>query len=103
MVKNRLIWTPKAQNDVREIYNFIASDSTRAAKAVAQRINAAARRLVRFPYLGATMEDARRQDLREILCGAYRIIYRVELPNIHVLSVYHGSRLLDLRIISQDE
>ena len=41
------------------------------------------------------LEDARRQDLREILSGDYRIIYtRVELPNILVLTVYHGSRLL---------
>ena len=36
-----------------------------------------------------------REDLREIIQGDYRIIYRADDARADILTVYHGARLLD--------
>ena len=38
-----------------------------------------------------------REDLREVLHGAYRVIYRIDLDRVVILTVRHSRRLLDLR------
>ena len=36
-----------------------------------------------------------REDIREVLRGNYRIIYRVLPTRVEILAVYHSARLLD--------
>ena len=38
-----------------------------------------------------------REDLREVLQGNYRLIYRVLEMRLDILAVYHGSRILGQR------
>jgi len=34
-------------------------------------------------------------EIREILFGSYRIVYRVKDELVEILTIYHGARLLD--------
>ena len=52
-------------------------------------------RLADFPNSGKIVSELNKPDIREILFGNYRIIYRVKNDLIEILTVYHGARLLD--------
>jgi len=36
-----------------------------------------------------------RDDIREIILGNYRVIYRITPDEVEILTIYHGARLLD--------
>lgn len=55
----------------------------------------AVRRLRKFPESGWVVEEIGDPRIREIVYGAFRIIYRYADYNIHVLAVRRGARLLD--------
>ncbi|MCG8652670.1 MAG: type II toxin-antitoxin system RelE/ParE family toxin [Pirellulales bacterium] len=48
-------------------------------------------RLKQFPYSGEVVPEVGREDLREVLQGNYRIIYRVSDRRIDILAVFHSS------------
>ena len=52
--------------------------------------------------MGRVVPELGLQDLREILVGSYRVIYRVREDEVHVLTVHHGARLLDATKIMAD-
>ena len=55
----------------------------------------------RFPRSGRIVPELRREDVRELGLKRYRIIYRIlDKETLEVLTVYHGSRLLDLDILA---
>ena len=35
------------------------------------------------------------ENIREIIVGSYRVIYRIRRDEVHLLTVHHGARLLD--------
>ncbi|MCI0339688.1 MAG: type II toxin-antitoxin system RelE/ParE family toxin [Planctomycetales bacterium] len=88
-------WTEKARDDLREIHDFIARDSPAAAEAFVERLQDATDRLARFPRSGRKVPEFPRLGYREILYGAYRILYRAEGATVLVAAVVHGKRLLD--------
>lgn len=58
------------------------------------RITRATRRLEAFPYSGRLVPEIARPNLRELLVGNYRIVYRVDGDDVSILGVRHGSRRL---------
>ena len=42
------------------------------------------------------MPEVGRKEIREIILGNYRIIYRLQQEEAEILTVYHGARLLKL-------
>jgi plasmid stabilization system protein ParE len=50
-----------------------------------------------FPRTGRRVPEAARDDVRELLFHAYRIIYLVEAEAVTILTVVHGSRDLGRR------
>lgn len=57
-------------------------------------------KLADFPRLGRKVLEYDAKDIREVIEGNYRIIYRIMPKQIDILAVIHGSRLLP-RDISQ--
>ncbi len=49
------------------------------------------------------MPEVRREDLRQVLQGIYRIIYRVSDLRIDILAVFHSARIFDERDVISDE
>ncbi|MBA3582649.1 MAG: type II toxin-antitoxin system RelE/ParE family toxin [Gammaproteobacteria bacterium] len=91
-----VIWTLSAKQDLRQIYNFIASDSVHYAKKVTDDIYAKPNTLDLLPRLGRIVPEINDETLREISVYSYRIIYQIHQKNIYVLTIIHRRR--DLKI-----
>ena len=74
----RVRWARRASQDLVAIAEYIAKDSPAAASRFARRVIDAARSLRDLPESGRRVPDLEPRDLRELLLGSYRLIYRVE-------------------------
>ena len=92
----KVLWTGESKKWLGEIYDYISSDSPDNAKKVIYNIIDRADVLRDFPSIGQRLLDWLDYEIRMILYGHYRIVYRIvsEL-RIDVLGVYHNA--LDLK------
>ncbi len=85
------------------IREFIAADASRTAQSFIRKIFARVERLQRFPLSGAMVPELQQEDFREVRLKRFRIIYRVHSERlVEIVTVYHGSRLLDLDLFLHD-
>jgi plasmid stabilization system protein ParE len=78
------------------VRDFIARDSGHYAKLVVQRIVAAIDLLATSPQVGRIVPELRNRDVRELIVGAYRVVYRHQRNHdvVEVVTIFHGARLL---------
>ena len=88
-------WTPQAADDLEAITDFIATDSPHYASLFVIDVFSAIERIQMFPRSGRVVPEAQSADIREIVLGNYRVVYRLQNDAVVVLTVWHGSRLLD--------
>ena len=88
-------WTPQAANDLEAIAEFISQDSPHYASLFVLDILYAVDRLIQFPKSGRVVPEINDPLIREVIFGSYRIIFRVRQDLVEILTVFHGSRLLD--------
>jgi addiction module RelE/StbE family toxin len=91
-----LRWTPQAADDLRNIRTFIERDSPRYGRLVAERLFEATSRIELFPQSGRVVPELGREDVRELVVGDYRIVYRLERDAAILLTVFRSSQLLPL-------
>ena len=93
----RVIWSPRALDDLDAIEAYIAKDNPTAARRVVAKIVLRAKRIVLFPLAGGFVEEDDKQRYRQVLQGSYRVIYRYESAanTAFVIAVIHAARLLD--------
>ena len=87
-------WTEHAIEDLVAIRTFIERDSARYGRIVVERLFEATGRLEAFPRSGRVVPKVGRDELREIIVGDYRIMYRLESAAAVVLTVFRSSRLV---------
>jgi toxin ParE1/3/4 len=87
-------WTSRANRDVVEIGDYIAADDVDAAIRWLERLLERVKQASRMPRAGRVVPELGRDDIREVIYGAYRVIYRVELKALVVLAVFEGHRRL---------
>jgi len=92
----RVTWTPQSLEDIDAICEFIARDAPYYAQLFVTRVFNATDRLEIFPESGRKVPEINQQNIREIILGNYRIIYRLQGDEVQVLTVYHSARLLSL-------
>lgn len=92
-------WTPQAADDLEAICLFIARDAPPLAAIFADRLFRATERLASHPRLGRVVPELRNQNIREIIIGSYRVIYRIWEDEVQLLTLHHGARLLDTSMI----
>ncbi len=92
----RIIWTKSALNDLKEIGEFIALDSSNYAKITVSKLFTKANILQNFPRLGRVVPEVDKDDIRELIDGNYRIIYEIYEDTISILTVHHSSKNLEL-------
>lgn len=88
-------WTEQAASDLEAIAEYIARDSPHYASLFCIKVLNEIELLERFPMLGRIVPETDDPSIRELLFGNYRIIYRTKPDAVQLLSIYHGSRLLD--------
>ncbi|MCA9806014.1 MAG: type II toxin-antitoxin system RelE/ParE family toxin [Cyanobacteria bacterium HKST-UBA02] len=88
----RIRFTPQADRDFIEIYQYIAGDNIDAADQHHKRLRRRCLDLVDQPRSG-TKRDEVKPGLRSVTEGDYVIFYRIEgRDNIAVLRVVHAKR-----------
>jgi len=92
-----LNWTHQAEMDLKNIYDYIAYDSSHYAKDHINRIRLKTKALTMHPRIGRVVPEVGLDNIREIIFGSYRIIYRiVSLDRIDIITIYHSARILKL-------
>ena len=92
---SNIFWTQQARDDLRAIRAHIARDAPATATAYVQKLRASVERLSLFPFSGQVVPEFKQEELREILQGNYRLIYRVKQNHIDIVAVLHNARILD--------
>lgn len=87
-------WTVQALADLDAICEFIARDAPRYAQLFAIQAFEAVDRLEMFPLSGRVVPEINRKEIREVILGNYRIVYRVKEDETEILTVHHGAQLL---------
>ena len=95
----RIKWLKSAKLDLKEIYEFIALDSKRYARFQVEKIQKKTDILKEGNLVGKKVFEINHENLRELIEGDYRIIYRtISKYEIHILMVHHGARDLNRRL-----
>lgn len=90
----KIVWTEPAIEHLREVCSYIADDSPGAAEKLGADILRHVEILADFPLIGTHYRREELRGVREILCGNYRIFYRVHRrPDlVEVLTIWHAAR-----------
>jgi addiction module RelE/StbE family toxin len=90
----RVVWTEQAFLRLAEIEEFIARANPSAAVELVARLIEKAEALTKFPQMGREVPEIPGSDLRELIDGNYRIVYRIGKKNIEIITVFEAHRLL---------
>ena len=86
-------WSEQSADDLEAIFNFIARDSEHYARVFIQRIFDSIERLENFPQSGRMVPEYKSKNIREIILGYYRIIYKIDKDSVTLLTIHHSSKL----------
>ena len=85
-----IIWAVVAENDLKEIIEYITTDSPANALKILKRIKQKASSLYSLPERGRIVPELQDQGIllyRELIIHPWRIIYRISEIKVYVLSV----------------
>lgn len=94
-----ILWSPLALERVTEIATYIAQDNFSASTKWVETLFNKVHLLEFSPKSGRMVPETQREDIRELIYGNYRIIYRIEEKQISVLTVRHGRQILPVEEI----
>ena len=96
--KYDIIWSYIAENDLKNIVEYIAEDSPPNALKIFNRIKQKASSLYTFPERGRIVPELREQGIlqyREFVISPWRIQYRISEKRVLVLSVLDSRRNIE--------
>jgi len=85
-------WTETAQAHLAAIHAHIARDSAAYAARMVDRLTRRSQQISGFPLSGRRVPEYDTDQIREVIEGAYRIIYHIKPDQIDVLVVLHCAR-----------
>jgi len=96
----RINWTLQAKDDLKNIADYISKDSVKYAKLQVLRIRYRTNILKSQTRIGRIVPEIENSNIRELIEGNYRIIYKILSENrIDILTVHHSARELTKREI----
>ena len=90
----KLHWTEIAIDDLKSIHNYISKDSKLYEERFIEKIITRVDQLEKFPKSGRVVPEFDKPDLRELIEGNYRIIYKATATQVSILRVHHSARQL---------
>ena len=90
----KIIWTREAVDNLREIEQYIAQDSSFYAERTVQLIYHSTEKLNTHPEIGMVIQRTEKYTLRRILIKSYVLIYCFHLNTIYIVAVYRQGRQL---------
>ena len=86
-----LVFSPQAEQDLAEIWDFIAQDDIDAADRVCADIEQKCQAIAQAPGMGR-VRDELAPSLRSFPAGKYVIFYRLIENGIEIARILHGAR-----------
>ena len=86
----RILKRPEAENDLDEIWLYIAQDNPQSADRFLDHINEKINGLAAFPKMGVSRDDIK-EGLRVFPVGNYLIFYFPLADGVDIVRVLHGS------------
>ena len=90
----KIIWSPLAVERVSEIAEYISVDDQSAAIKWINRLFEKINLLKSSPQIGRIVPEIEGTEIRELIFGNYRIIYRIEKDRLSILTIRHGKQIL---------
>jgi plasmid stabilization system protein ParE len=84
------VWTASARQQLRAAAAYIAQDRPNAARRWIVGMREAVDRLRQYPFSGRAVPELPNSTKRELIHGAYRVIYEVRSDGVFVLTVRHS-------------
>ena len=88
--KHDIIWTNVAENDLKNIIEYISIDSPQTALKILSKIKQKASDLYLFPERGRIVPELQEQGIhqyRELVITPWRLIYKIFERKIYVLAM----------------
>ncbi|MBL6964739.1 MAG: type II toxin-antitoxin system RelE/ParE family toxin [Bacteroidetes bacterium] len=96
----RINWTIQAKDDLNNIAEYISKDSKRYAKLQVIKLRNRTQILKTQLHSGKIVPEINIENIRELIEGRYRIIYKVVDKNqVDILTIHHTARDLKKRKI----
>jgi len=96
----KIVWTDQSVFELKDIFDYISKDSRKYAENQIRRIKERTIILCSQPESGRIVPELGFSEIRELIEGNYRIIYRLlSYDLVEILSVHHSARNLDSRDI----
>ena len=98
----KIVWTEQSVFDLKDIFDYISKDSRRYAENQIRRIKSKTVILKAQPESGRIVPELGIVQIRELIEGNYRIVYRL-LNNelIEILTIHHSARDFESREIEK--
>jgi toxin ParE1/3/4 len=93
-----IIRTDRADEDLIDIWSYIAANNISAADRVLDAIEARWDNLARHPYSGVARDDIA-PGIRHLVSGEYLTLYRLSGSAIEIIRVLHGRRKISSKVI----
>ena len=96
--KYEVVWSNTAENDLKNIIEYIADDSPPNALKIFKSIKQKASGLNTFPERGRIVPELQDQGIlqyRELIIPPWRLLYRISEKNVFVLSVLDSRRNIE--------
>jgi plasmid stabilization system protein ParE len=104
MAETQIILTPKADEDIREIFDYLSEFSLNAADVQVGRILDKIELLKQFPRIGRVVEHFGNQRLRELPINPYVVAYYIVSDvRIDILSIHHSAKPPSLYYFKDEE
>lgn len=98
----KIVWSPLALERVEDTARYIAEDNPDAAVRWVEELFATVERLADFPESGRMVPEVGSPRIRELIFGAYRVIYSTK-DQVDILTVRRSSQLLRMSELGDDE
>jgi plasmid stabilization system protein ParE len=94
-MRYRVVLTPEAERNLDAIFRFIALDNPAAAWRFMDGLRRRIKTLASFPRRAArAAEDGLDgMELRQMIFGAYRIVFGIDKATVVILQIRHSARL----------
>ena len=90
----KILWSPLSVDRLEEIFEYISKHDSSSAQKMVKKIFKKVETLSEFPERGRKVPETRREEIREVFLGEYRIIYRVESKKVIILTIRNFKQLL---------
>ena len=93
MVSFKVVFVPRARDDLRSIVQFIARrNSSEIAERIGMDLITKALSLSTFPERGRIVPELKNPQVREIFYKTYRIVFRIQGQTVEVIRFWHAAR-----------